>query len=201
MSPDQVFQLVQFIVTEDLLYSLTENIHRLPFEARKDTQSIISNVLRFKQPADSTGDPVALQYVISTRPEIIIALCNGYDRRESAMPCGGILKEALKHDAVTALILYDEPEGPPLDLGSIDTDQPSTGNGVFWRFFEWIDKSLFEVSTDAFDTFRVCLSVPRATTRRNLILDPSKFSSGTSPWCPSTLIPISICSLTSTTMS
>jgi len=26
---------------------------------------------------------------------------------------------------------------------------------VFWKFFDWIDKSLFEVSTDAFDTFRV----------------------------------------------
>lgn len=71
------------------------------------------------------------------------------------MPCGGILKEALKHDAVTALILYDEPTGPPLDLGSIDTSQPSSSDGVFWKFFDWIDKSLFEVSTDAFDTFRV----------------------------------------------
>jgi calcium binding protein 39 len=100
-----------------------------------------------------------LQYIITTRPEVIIALCNGYDRRESAMPCGGILKEALKHDAVTALILYDEPSlhGQPLDLGSIDTDQPVSGKGVFWKFFDWIDKSLFEVSTDAFDTFRVSL--------------------------------------------
>ncbi|KAF1356397.1 Mo25-like protein [Delphinella strobiligena] len=157
VSPDQVFQLVQFLVTEDLLRLLAENIHRLPFEARKDTQTIISNVLRFKQPGTDATEPIALQYVISTRPEIIIALCNGYDRRESAMPCGGILKEALKHDAVTALILYDEPSGPPLDLGSIDTSQPSSGQGVFWKFFDWIDKSLFEVSTDAFDTFRQIL--------------------------------------------
>lgn len=157
VSPDQVFQLVQFLVTEDLLRLLAENIHRLPFEARKDTQTIISNVLRFKQPGSDSTEPIALQYVISTRPEIIIALCNGYDRRESAMPCGGILKEALKHDAVTALILYDEPSGPPLDLGSIDTSQPSSGQGVFWKFFDWIDKSLFEVSTDAFDTFRQIL--------------------------------------------
>lgn len=74
------------------------------------------------------------------------------------MPCGGILKEALKHDAVTALILYDEPSnhGKPLDLGSIDTSQPSSGHGVFWKFFDWIDKAAFEISTDAFDTFRVC---------------------------------------------
>ncbi|CAD0112016.1 unnamed protein product, partial [Aureobasidium uvarum] len=155
VSPDQVFQLVNLLVTEDLLRVLAENIHRLPFESRKDTQTIISNVLRYKQPGED--QPIALQYIITTRPEVIIALCNGYDRRESAMPCGGILKEALKHDAVTALILYDEPSlhGQPLDLGSIDTDQPASGQGVFWKFFDWIDKSLFEVSTDAFDTFRV----------------------------------------------
>jgi len=98
-----------------------------------------------------------LQYVIANRPDIIVALCHGYDKRESAMPCGGILKEALKHDAVTALILYHEPseDGKPMDLGSIDTSQPASGKGVFWKFFDWIDKSLFEVSTDAFDTFRV----------------------------------------------
>ncbi|GAB7352291.1 hypothetical protein MBLNU459_g2747t3 [Dothideomycetes sp. NU459] len=159
VSPDQVFQLVNLLVTEDLLRLLAENIHRLPFEARKDTQTIISNVLRFKQPGSTSTEPIALQYVITSRPEIIIALCKGYDRRESAMPCGGILKEALKHDAVSALILYDEPahQGQPLDLGSIDTSKPSSGQGVFWRFFDWIDKSLFEVSTDAFDTFRQIL--------------------------------------------
>ncbi|THZ87847.1 Mo25-like protein [Aureobasidium pullulans] len=157
VSPDQVFQLVNLLVTEDLLRVLAENIHRLPFESRKDTQTIISTVLRYKQPGED--QPIALQYIITTRPEVIIALCNGYDRRESAMPCGGILKEALKHDAVTALILYDEPSlhGQPLDLGSIDTDQPASGQGVFWKFFDWIDKSLFEVSTDAFDTFRQIL--------------------------------------------
>ncbi|KAF2218459.1 Mo25-like protein [Elsinoe ampelina] len=155
-SPDQVFQLCNLLVKEDLLRLLTENIHRLPFEARKDTQAIVSNVFRFKQPGDTSTEPVALQYVIANRPEIIIALCQGYDKRESAMPCGGILKEALKHDAVTALILYHEPseDGKPMDLSTIDTSQPASGKGVFWKFFDWIDKSLFEVSTDAFDTFR-----------------------------------------------
>jgi len=157
VSPDQVFQLCNLIVTEDLLRLLAENIHRLPFEARKDTQTIISNVFRFKQPGDTSSEPVALQWVIMNRPDILIALCYGYDRRESAMACGGILKEALKHDAVAALILYHEPQedGKMMDLNNIDTSEPSSGKGVFWKFFDWIDKSLFEVSTDAFDTFRV----------------------------------------------
>ncbi|KAK4983709.1 Hym1p [Elasticomyces elasticus] len=160
VSPDQVFQLVNLLVTEDLLRLLAENIYRLPFEARKDTQTIISNVFRFKPAGSTSDDPVALQYVVGNRPETIIALCNGYDRRESAMPCGGILKQALQHaDAVAALILYDEPraDGRPTDLGNIDADVKSSGTGVFWKFFDWIDKSAFEVSTDAFDTFRTIL--------------------------------------------
>jgi len=150
-------QICNLLVTEDLLRLLSENIHRLPFESRKDTQTIVSNVFRFRQPGNSTTEPVALQYVIANRPDIIISLCHGYDRRESAMPCGGILKEALKHDAVTALVLYHEPneDGSFPDLNAIDTSKPASGKGVFWKFFDWIDKSLFEVSTDAFDTFRV----------------------------------------------
>lgn len=73
------------------------------------------------------------------------------------MPCGGVLREALKYDAIAALLLYDEPtpDGKTRDLASVNPDVPSTGEGVFWRFFDWIDKGAFEVSADAFNTFRV----------------------------------------------
>jgi calcium binding protein 39 len=73
------------------------------------------------------------------------------------MPCGGILREALKYDAIAALLLYDEPmeDGKSVDLGSVNPDMPASGNGVFWKFFGWIDKGAFEVSADAFNTFRV----------------------------------------------
>ncbi|KAK1088280.1 Hym1p [Friedmanniomyces endolithicus] len=36
--------------------------------------------------------------------------------------------------------------------------QASTGQGIFWKFFPWIDKSSFEVSADAFDCFRLLLT-------------------------------------------
>lgn len=74
------------------------------------------------------------------------------------MPCGGILREALKYDCIAALILYDEPteEGPSQGLHKVNPNLPVSGKGVFWRFFDWIDKSTFEVSADAFSTFRVC---------------------------------------------
>ncbi|KAK1090341.1 Hym1p, partial [Friedmanniomyces endolithicus] len=111
-TPDAVYQLVNSVLAESLLPLLVDNIHRLPFEARKDTQTIISNVFRFRNPGSTSPEPDALKEVLRRQPEIIIALCNGYDRRESASPCGGILKEALKWDAVAAVILYDEPADP-----------------------------------------------------------------------------------------
>lgn len=155
MNQELVFQLLSFIIQEDLLYSLANNIHKLPFESRKDAQVVFSTAFRYK-PAGAS-DPQVLHHVIQFRPEIIISLCKGYDRRESAMPCGGVLREALKYDSIAALLLYDEPltDGKTRDLGDVNPDEPSSGEGVFWRFFDWIDKGAFEVSADAFNTFRV----------------------------------------------
>jgi calcium binding protein 39 len=160
VNPEAVFQLLTSILNEDLLYALAINIHKLPFESRKDAQVIFSTAFRYKPAGQAT--PQVLEHVVAYRPDIIIALCRGYDRRESAMPCGGILREALKYDAIAALLLYDEPmeDGKTLDLGNVNPDLPSSGNGVFWKFFDWIDKGAFEVSADAFNTFRVsCLVV------------------------------------------
>lgn len=73
------------------------------------------------------------------------------------MPCGVILREALKFEVVTAIVVYDQShEGEPaVRLSDVKLNQPQKGDGVFWRFFDWIDKSNFEVSADAFTTFRV----------------------------------------------
>ena len=159
--PSMVVALVSTIVADGLLPILVDNIHRLPFEARKDTQTIVSNVFRWRSPGSTSTEPDALREVIHKQPELIVALCNGYSRRESASPCGGILKEALKWDAVAAVILYDEPmpNGKTVDIyNEVDTSKPSSGRGVFWNFFGWIDKSSFEISADAFDTFRLLLT-------------------------------------------
>ncbi len=100
--------------------------------------------------------------MLRSQPDIVVSLCNGYERRESAGACGGILKEALKWDAVAAVILYDEPEttgGQKIDIyNDVDITKKSSGTGVFWKFFDWIDKSSFEVSADAFDCFRLILT-------------------------------------------
>lgn len=108
-----------------------------------------------------------MSYVVNNRPQVLLELCRGYEHKESATPAGSVLREVLKSEAAAAIILFDDGD----EMGSstkgvtaIERDRPQSGNGVFWRFFDWIDKSSFEVAADAFTTFRV--SCPYFQTRQ-----------------------------------
>jgi len=76
------------------------------------------------------------------------------------MPCGQILRQALAFDTIAAVILYDEssPGEQAVQLKEVDISQPQTGKGIFWNFFTWINRGSFEVSADAFTTFRDILT-------------------------------------------
>ncbi|KAF3766328.1 Mo25-like protein [Cryphonectria parasitica EP155] len=178
-TPEQVFQLVTGIIEEDLLYYLAVNLWRLPFEARKDTQVVLSAVFRFRPSTASTkSDPVALSWVVNNRPQVLIELCKAYDHKESATPAGSVLREILKNEAATAVILYDDGEeqgSSSKGISSIDQDRPQSGNGVFWRFFDWIDKSSFEVAADAFTTFRELLTKHKEVVPRYLAVNFDMF--------------------------
>jgi calcium binding protein 39 len=151
------------MIEEDLLYLLAVHLHRLPFESRKDTQVIFSYVFRFRPPTGpQKPEPLALAYVVERRPQVLVELCRGYDHKESATPAGTVLREVLKNEAAAAVILYDDGEEQGSScrgVGGINPDRPQSGRGVFWSFFDWIDKSSFEVSADAFTTFRVSLNL------------------------------------------
>lgn len=159
-SPDQIQTLIQAMINEDLLFELSRSIHLLTFESRKDTQTIFSHVLRFRSGNSPGVDPPVITYIVRSRPEIIVELCRGYGVSHSAMPCGAILREALKFDVIAAVILYDQSkEGESaVRLTSLQPGVPQNGRGVFWKFFEWIDRGNFEVSADAFATFRDILT-------------------------------------------
>lgn len=128
----------------------------LPFEARKDAQIIFSHILRWK-PTNGRSSESAVSYLVSKRPEIIVELCRGYEHPESALPCGTILRQAIMQDSITAIILYDEskPGEKAVPIMEVDFRRQESCQGLFWNFFEWINKGSFEVSADAFNTFRV----------------------------------------------
>ncbi|EGR45874.1 hypothetical protein MKX07_002014 [Trichoderma sp. CBMAI-0711] len=161
-SPEQIYQLVTALIDEDLLYLLAINLYRLPFESRKDTQVIFSYVFRFRPAAAAPkSDPIALSYVVCNRPQVLVELCRAYDHKESATPAGSVLRELIKNEAAAAIILYDDGDEPGSSckgLNAIDRNRPQSGRGVFWKFFDWINKSSFEVAADAFTTFRELLT-------------------------------------------
>lgn len=133
------------------------------------------------------------------RPEIIVELCRGYEDPKSAMPCGTILRQALAFDTIAAVVLYDESQRgeKAVQLNSVDVGKKQTGRGVFWQFFQWINKGSFEVSADAFTTFRVRTSV--GTTGDET--DHSRnFSQNTNNLSPTTLPSTMTCSLHNTTI-
>lgn len=150
-------ELIDNMKKDGFLVLLARSIHLLSFEARKDTQAIFSCALRFRPGLSTAEDTPALAYVIDERPEVLIELCRGYAHRDSVSPCGMVLREVLKHEAVAAIILYDQSHGnePATPFSDIDTQAPQSGNGVFWDFFRYIDEGAFEVSADAFNTFKV----------------------------------------------
>ena len=157
-TPELVAGLVTSILQEDLLYQLAHNVHYLPFEARKDTQTIFSYVLRWRPESNDDQQPPSIPYIVHSRPEIILELCKGYNSPKGAMPCGVVLREALKHQDIALIILFDEPE-QKFRKKDIKVNDKASGNGIFWQLFTWIDKGTFEISTDAFTTFRVCPSL------------------------------------------
>ena len=158
-NPEAALQLITSMIQEDFLFVLASSVHLLSFESRKDSQAIFSYVLRFRPPGSTAEDSPALSYVINNRPEVIIELCRGYNHKESALPCGAVLREVLKHESIVSIILYDQSLENQLDAKIEETayvDEPQSGDGVFWKFFDWIDRCAFEVSSDAFTIFRVC---------------------------------------------
>ncbi|KAL2042450.1 hypothetical protein N7G274_004942 [Stereocaulon virgatum] len=159
-TPEYILHLVNSMVQEDFLYTLAHSIHLLPFEGRKDSQAIFSTILRFRPPNSTAELSPALAYVIDERPEVIIELCRGYSHNESVMPCGVVLREILKNEDVTQIVLCDESQEnePAIKIVEVDENKPQSGEGVFWSFFPCIDTGAFEVSADAFSTFRDILT-------------------------------------------
>ena len=145
------------MIEQDFFFLVTYFMHLLNFLGRKDAQTIFSHAFRFR-PENSTDDnTLAVRFILDERPEVVVELCRGYEHKESAMPCGTVLREILKVKEIIMIILYDQSkkDEPAIKLFNIDLDALQSGDGVFWKFFEWIDKGAFEVSADAFTTFRV----------------------------------------------
>jgi len=78
----------------------------------------------------------AVQYV-EAHSEIIEMLVNGYDEPDIALNCGSILRECIRHECLNQKLLESE---------------------HFYKFFDFVQKSNFDIASDAFATFKVMLT-------------------------------------------
>ncbi|KAI8820442.1 Mo25-like protein [Fimicolochytrium jonesii] len=130
--PEQVAQLSQEVYNNDLLPLMIQNIARFEFEAKKDVAQIFNNLLRRQ-----IGTRFPTSEYIGTREDILVALIHGYENQEIALNCGMILRECIRHESLAKSIL----ESPQ-----------------FWKFFDYVELSTFDVASDAFATFKDLLT-------------------------------------------
>eukprot|EP01137_Pigoraptor_chileana_P029839 Opistho-2@15584 len=134
--PELVAQLAQEAYNNDLLLSLVTNIAKFEFEAKKDAAQIFNNLLRRQI---GTRSPT-VEYLCS-KEIIIFTLLDGYTNPDIALPCGMMLRECLRHESLSKILLHSE---------------------QFYRFFEFVEMSTFDIASDAFATFKDLLTKHKA---------------------------------------
>ncbi|KAI8915069.1 Mo25-like protein [Entophlyctis helioformis] len=147
--PELVTQLSSEVINADLLVLLVNNIQYLEFEAKKEVAQIFNNLLKRQL---GTRFPTA-DY-IANREDILFVLISGYDNQDIALNCGIILRECIRHETLAKIILDSQ---------------------HFWRFFEYVELSTFDVASDAFATFKDLLSKHKPLVARFLEANYDQF--------------------------
>ena len=148
-----------------------------------ETQKILSFLIRWKPENYQPTDTPVILHMGDIRPEIVYWLCRGYEPNPATLikfpPHNGkVLREAIKFETVAVTILYNPSfaDENRASIKGIDFSVGQSGEGLFWQFFDWIDKQTFEVATDCFNTFKVSPllieNVDRLLTRHNRISSP-----------------------------
>ncbi|KAI9194932.1 hypothetical protein LWI28_010226 [Acer negundo] len=131
-NPEQVSQLASEVCKEDVLALLIHKLPILGWEARKDLVHCWSILL--KQKVGSTH--CCVQY-IENHFELLDFLVVCYDNKEVAVNCGNMLRECIKFPTLAKYIIE---------------------SASFQLFFKFVELPTFDVSSDAFSTFKELLT-------------------------------------------
>eukprot|EP00742_Colponemidia_sp_Colp-10_P004223 GILJ01004505.1.p1 GENE.GILJ01004505.1~~GILJ01004505.1.p1 ORF type:complete len:376 (+),score=59.62 GILJ01004505.1:83-1129(+) len=126
--PEKIMHLMEELCSTDVLELLVEHMKEFEFEAKKDVASLFIGLLR----QQSDGQYPLVNFLLN-HPDIIQTVILGYDNSEVALNCGMILRECIKHESLSRLILFSEP---------------------FFHFFRFVEFTNFDVASDAMLTFK-----------------------------------------------
>jgi calcium binding protein 39 len=132
--------LIKEIYESDLFEILIKEIEKFPFESRKDAVIIFNSLLRRQIPANRQ---IVAENLRDNRRELLKDLLDGYDKPERTLHYGLMLRECIKFEFLAEIIL-NLPE--------------------FEKLFDYIQLPTFDVSSDAFATFKDLL-----TRHKNLV--------------------------------
>ncbi|KAI9295834.1 calcium-binding protein 39 [Neoconidiobolus thromboides FSU 785] len=125
------------------------NQDEIQIKSKKNCIRIFSNLLRFQE----NSQMPMINYILN-KPEILFALFHSYENPNTALTCGQILRECLKYEPLAKLLIQ------------------STN---FKAFFNYINYSNFDISSDAFLSFREALTRHRKMVAKQLLVDYDEF--------------------------
>lgn len=127
-------QLSQEMYKSHLLFNFCESLAKMDFEARKDVVQIFGKILKRE-----VGQRFpTVEYICTQKPEILTELCRGYENAEIALNTGIMLRECIAKEPLAKIILYSDE--------------------LFYKFFDYVQLSQFDIASDAFATFKDLLS-------------------------------------------
>lgn len=118
-------------ISNDFILDFVENFSQFSFENRKEIVAIFTNFLRRENETK-----IFFVEQIFQRPNLLLKLIDGYENDDIALHCGTMLRESFRHQQLIDVVLKS--------------------TKVF-RFFDFFQKSTFDVVIDAFVTFKVRL--------------------------------------------
>lgn len=124
--------LAHAIYVQDLIPALIEALPSFEFEAKKDLVAIFNNLLR----RQVNGRFPTVEY-LCRNTKILDDLAEGYEDPDVALSCGAMLRECVRYDALTKIML-------------------SSPN--FFNYFRYVELNNFDVASDAFNTFKELLT-------------------------------------------
>lgn len=137
---DLQMYLIKEIYENDLFEILVQEIEKFPFEARKDGVIIFNSLLRRQIPPNRQ---IVAENLRDNRANLMRELLNSYDRPERTLHYGLMLRECIKFEYLAEIVL---------------------NLAEFEKLFDYIQLPTFDVSSDAFATFKDLL-----TRHKNLV--------------------------------
>lgn len=125
---DHIATLVDISRNTDLLLLLAQSLPVMGFETRKEAVLVFNILLRRSFEDDGVATVFATQYGES----LITHLVRGYDSSDMALNCGSMLRECVRYESLANVAVR---------------------NTVFWRFFDLVEVTDFDVASDAFASF------------------------------------------------